>query len=397
MSNSVFDQANSVNLKDTASAVLGISINASGTMPCPIHHESNGKSFAVYDNKRWICFGKCGIHGDNIELVSVVQGINRFEAAKKICDAFSLTYELKNQDGQALPSLDYGFLLGNIYMTKYAYLNLLNNPKVMEYLIKKRGFTAKTIDSYAFGYVDEAAYNYLLGAVNRGEISQINYEKFKRHVGRLIIPLFNSSGNQVLGFVSRALSSTDKVKYINDDDSSETIGYHKRNYTFGMPQSNRGSMVVIVEGYLDAPSLSQLGVNTVAMGDCSLPEPRFNYLVKAYSKLVLGLDNDSTGIFRTLELFKKYNHINFSYVLWPAGTKDANDCLKLGLVPTYGDFYEYIMHIYSHDVGKIKSDYTSKIDFIARLRDCLSVVGYGNSNFFIKLEIDKKIAEMLEY
>lgn len=397
MEDSVFDQANGISLKDTASAVLGININGSGTMPCPIHHETNGKSFAVYENKRWICFGKCGVHGDNIELVRTVLGISRFDAAKKICDTFHLHYELKNPSGKTLPPLDYGFLLGNIYMANYANYCLNANKEVLDYLKNKRVFSTETITSFAFGYVSKEQYDGLAPLVEAGKILKKNYESFGRHVGRLIIPLFNSSGKQILGFVSRSLSVADKVKYINDDDSSEKNGYHKRNYTYGMPQSNRESTVVIVEGYLDAPSLRQLGINSVAMGDCSLPELRFTYLNKAYAKLVLGFDNDTTGVRRTLESFKKYNHINFGYVLWPVGCKDANDCLKKNVLPTYGDFFEYISYIFDQNIGDIKSDYVARMEFITRLRDALSFIEFGNSNYFIRVEIDKKIQAMLDY
>lgn len=391
----VFDAAKTVPLKDTAATVLGFSINASGTMPCPIHNEKHGKAFSVSQNKYWTCFGKCGKHGDNIEMVAFTKGVSRFEAAKEICEAFGLAYDLPKSDGTPKPEIDYSFLKGNELMTKVGMLGVMNTPEVENYLKNVRLFTDETIYNYGFGYVTRDVYDKMIVAVNDGRILKENYDAFARHVGRLVIPLYNSNGKQVLGFVSRALSKADKIKYINDNDSPHKYGYHKRVYTYGLAQSKKRSSVVIVEGYFDGPSMMQMGINTIAMGDCSLPEARFRYLIKMFTQLILGLDNDTTGVYRTMELYKKFGHINFKYVLWPRDVKDANDAIKARAELKYGDYFEYVNNVWNNNINDIQTNYENKMDFIAKLRDSLSYTNAGSENYFVRKEIDLWIEKAL--
>lgn len=391
----VFETAKSLGLRDVAANVCGYDINSHGTMPCPIHKEQNGKSFSVRDDTFWKCFGKCDKHGDVIELVAVAKGLSQLEAAKLICETYGLVYDEPEKKND-LPEIDYSFLLGNKKFADYAHHYLKTNAKVLHYLREVRKFTDETIAKYQWGFLTREQYDMLAPLVSKGEASMENYKAFSRHIGRLIIPLHNASGKQVLGFVSRSLSVNDKIKYINDSDSAEKYGYHKKVYSYGVSNSKKHTPVTIVEGYLDGPSLSQMGYNTIAMGDCSLPEPRFNYLVKMYSKLILALDNDTTGVWRTLELYKKYKHINFGFVLWPKNIKDANDALINSVELKYGDYYEYINSVWENNINEIRDDYSKRIDFVERLRDSLSFTTYGSENYFVRVEIDKFIESILD-
>jgi len=389
----VFDTALTIPLKDIAYSLLGFSINASGTMPCPIHNEKNGKAFSVSQNKYWTCFGKCGTHGDGIELVAFTKGISRFEAAKKICEAFGLTYDMPKSEN-TYPPKDYSFLLGNSLLADVGLYGVMNSNSISNYLKKVRLFSDETIKNYSFGYIDKTTYTKMKSAVPE-KISQENYDSFSRHVGRLLIPLHNSSGKEVLGFVSRSLSRSDKIKYINDSDSKYRDGYHKRIYSYGLSQSKKKEPVVIVEGYFDCPSLMQLGINAIAMGDCSMPEARFRYLIKVYTQLILGLDNDVTGVYRTLELYKKFGHINFKFVLWPRDIKDGNDAVKHNAELKYGDYFEYVKNVWDNNIDDIQVDYDKRMAFINKLRDSLSNTGFGNENYFVRKEIDKWIEKAL--
>jgi len=41
---------------------------------CPLHGERNGESFKIWvDEQRWKCFGRCGLHGDVIDLIRALK------------------------------------------------------------------------------------------------------------------------------------------------------------------------------------------------------------------------------------------------------------------------------------------------------------------------------------
>lgn len=65
----------------------GLDVNRGGFACCPFHNEQN-PSFKVYED-HYHCFG-CGEHGDHVDFVQKIYGINNIEAAKKISHDFGL-------------------------------------------------------------------------------------------------------------------------------------------------------------------------------------------------------------------------------------------------------------------------------------------------------------------
>jgi hypothetical protein len=45
-----------------------------GTVPCPLHGERTGRAFSFdIDRQRWRCWGKCGTHGDVVDLIRIAK------------------------------------------------------------------------------------------------------------------------------------------------------------------------------------------------------------------------------------------------------------------------------------------------------------------------------------
>jgi len=45
-----------------------------GTVPCPLHGERSGRAFSFdIDRQRWRCWGKCGTHGDVVDLIRIAR------------------------------------------------------------------------------------------------------------------------------------------------------------------------------------------------------------------------------------------------------------------------------------------------------------------------------------
>ena len=82
-----------------ACRAYGIRINAAGFAECPFHHEKTA-SMKVYPGDRgWNCFG-CGRHGDVIDLVRGLYGLNFMEAISKLNDDFNVGLPLDRKIGR---------------------------------------------------------------------------------------------------------------------------------------------------------------------------------------------------------------------------------------------------------------------------------------------------------
>jgi len=166
---------------------------------------------------------------------------------------------------------------------------------------------------------------------NNNNNSNINTRDFSnlmdRFRGRLIVPIFDATGTQVLGFGGRILQTSGKIssdykvaKYLN---SPESLVFRKKELLFGrhmvkfvakrktigkdsldgaktVKATTRRSLIV-VEGYMDAIAMWQAGIEeTVASMGTALSQEQ---LLAAASiardiggRVVLCLDNDVAGI-----------------------------------------------------------------------------------------------------
>jgi DNA primase len=136
-----------------------------------------------------------------------------------------------------------------------------------------------------------------------------------RFRGRLVVPIFDESGLQVLGFGGRILESPSndaspgnytQPKYLN---SPETPVFQKKNILFGQHMARKAlrfwdkeegipRAVVIVEGYMDAIALWQAGVReaVASMGTALTTEQISSAAILAGSK-----NGKSCGIYWILE------------------------------------------------------------------------------------------------
>lgn len=78
----------------------GIKINRSHMCVCPFHPDKN-PSMKV-NEKRYYCFG-CQAKGDAVDFVSKYYGLSLYDAAKKICEDFNLTYDINYNDSNGPP------------------------------------------------------------------------------------------------------------------------------------------------------------------------------------------------------------------------------------------------------------------------------------------------------
>ena len=267
---------------------------------CPFHKEKS-PSFSVSPDKQiFHCFG-CGVGGNVIHFVSKIENMNFIETLQMLAERSNIT--LPNLDGN-LEDTKALELKSKIYKineltAQFYHQNLYNsNSKPAQEYVKKRKLDNKTLKKFLIGYSmqHDELYKYLLSqGFTEDEILKSNLvyknpngqiiDRFRR---RLMFPIFDIK-NRVIAFGGRVLDDS-KPKYIN---SSEGIVYSKgRNlYGLNLAKNSGKKEIIIVEGYMDAVSLHQRGIdNVVASLGTALTEAQGRLLTRYSEKVIIGYD-----------------------------------------------------------------------------------------------------------
>jgi DNA primase len=211
--------------------------------------------------------------------------------------------------------------------------------------LTRRGITAATQTEFRFGYApaERFALKEHLGSQGvsvpdmieaglliAGQDIPLPYDRFR---DRVIIPIQDQRG-RVVGFGGRTLSEEIQPKYLN---SPETPIFHKGAILFNFhrarqPAHDDGS-VVVVEGYMDAISIYQAGLESVvaSMGT-ALTEEQVRQLWRLSSEPVVCFDADRAGIAaahrsidRVLPLLQTGQNLRFALL---RGEKDPDSLIQ---------------------------------------------------------------------
>ncbi|MCE3255389.1 MAG: primase [Rickettsiaceae bacterium] len=312
---------------------------------CPFHNEKT-PSFTVNDQKGFYhCFG-CAAHGDIVSFTMQIERLGFKEAVIKLANDYGITIPVvidQNQDHQHQEKIERDYLLlENI--CKFFEANLFSSAGVgaLEYL-RKRGLNNSQIKKFRLGFALDS-YESLLrhlksqgfsdaellacGVIAKNDKGQL-YDKFR---GRIIFPIKNRQG-KIIAFGGRILGDG-QPKYLN---SSETELFKKGQNLYNFSDAKKAiyeqKFVVVVEGYMDAISLSVNGIeNVVAPLGTALTADQLKILFKTTSDVVVCLDGDKAGISamrRTIDLaLPIINHQNLvRFALLPGGF-DPDDFVK---------------------------------------------------------------------
>jgi DNA primase len=276
---------------------------------CPFHNEKS-PSFTVNDQKNFYhCFG-CGAHGDIIGFTMQIEGLGFKDAVIKLANDYSIKIpivvnEEKNQEQQTKIEKEY-LLLEDICQFFENNLFTNNGTQALRYL-NKRGLNNSHIKKFRLGFSSdsyESLLNYLKskgfsdeqllksGVIAKNQNGKL-YDKFRN---RIIFPITNNKG-KVIAFGGRIMGDG-QPKYLN---SSETELFKKGNNLYNFFNAKKAiydqKFVTIVEGYMDAISLSINGIeNVVAPLGTAITNNQLEILFKTTSDIVVCLDGDLAGI-----------------------------------------------------------------------------------------------------
>ena len=271
---------------------------------CPFHTEKT-PSFSVNRNKQFFhCFG-CGVSGNAISFLMMLNNLDFVEAVEDLAAFAGVEVPREANSQQAIEKKDD---LNNLYllMDQAAdfYVQQLRSSdegkKAVEYL-KARGINGDCANEFLLGYApnewkalaNSFDHNALIKAgllVNKDD-GQV-YDRFRN---RIIFPIRDKRG-RIIGFGGRVLDDS-LPKYLN---SPETPLFHKGNEVYGLyellKKNSKPAQILIVEGYMDVISLSQFGINyAVAALGTATSLAHLNLLFRFSTEIVLCFDGDKAG------------------------------------------------------------------------------------------------------
>ncbi|QAV34221.1 DNA primase [Fervidobacterium changbaicum] len=287
---------------------------------CPFHLETTPSFYVSPQKGIYHCFG-CGASGDVIKFVQEIENISYVEAVRKLGERVGIAVSYTQEDE-----------IRNKYYTFYKELHQLYKSKLnqstvaFEYL-KKRGFDAREISLYEFGFSpsdsklpQQVAQKLRL---SKDEIEKFGFSNTDPFAGRLIIPITDDFG-RVIAFGGRLIGEG-VPKYLNSQD---TLLFKKSStfymLSFAKEHIKEVDYVIICEGYFDALAFHRAGIkNAVATLGTALTKLHIYKLKKLTTNIVLAYDSDSAGIKAALRSLEMLIPEGFNVVI--ASFEEAKD------------------------------------------------------------------------
>lgn len=278
---------------------------------CPFHNEKTPSFFVSPDRGSYYCFG-CGAKGDIFTFTEEFEGLDFRGALKVLAEKSGV--ELVPENHKTRDEREKLFEVMEEASIFFEH-NLSRHSESSDYL-KKRGLTDKTIKEWRIGYAPLFWNNLenhlkLKGFSSNemekaGLVKRDNGKSYDRFRGRIIFPIFDSSG-RVIAFSGRILTDDGKsAKYLN---SPETELFSKSKTLYGLDKAKLAikkiDYSVLVEGQMDLIMCHQEGyLNTVASSGTSLTENHLEILRRLSNRIIMAFDADNAGFNASMKAWK---------------------------------------------------------------------------------------------
>lgn len=286
--------SNYVNLKKKGHNLVGL---------CPFHSEKT-PSFNIYqDSESFYCFG-CGVGGDVITFIRMIENLDYIESIKFLAD----------RSGMELPEItgndNVTYIKNRIYeINREAarYFNKMlysqDGKEALMYL-KGRGLKNSTITHFGLGFSPKSKYSLVNHLASKGfknsEMVQANLAYSNksgnvsdRFFNRIMFPIIDLRGN-VIAFGGRVMGDS-KPKYLN---TSDTLVFKKNQNLFSMnfAKKSKENKLILAEGYMDVISLNQAGFDyAVATLGTSLTKEQVRLISRYTDEVIIAYDSDEAG------------------------------------------------------------------------------------------------------
>lgn len=302
---------------------------------CPFHHEKS-PSFCVSPDKQiFHCFG-CGVGGNSIHFTMKMENLDFKDALEVLANraGIELPKNGSEYDDKKARLRARVFEINEMAANFYHENLYLPTSKTAQEYIKKRRMDNKTLKKFMIGY--SGNFNELYQTLNKAGfteeeilasslVNKTDDGKFiDRFRKRLMFPIQDIRG-KVIAFGGRVLDDS-KPKYVN---SPENIVYSKGRNLFALNVAKRttSKKLLIVEGYMDAISLHQRGIDyAVASLGTALTEAQGRLLRRTSEKVIIGYDADGAGQAATLRGLEILQNLGCDIrILQISGAKDPDE------------------------------------------------------------------------
>ncbi len=284
-----------------------VSVKRGGRNPkglCPFHNEKT-PSFTLYpENGSFYCFG-CGVGGDVIRFIRLVENLDYIDAVKFLADRCGMQMPQEGYDDSAA-QLKRTIYAINRESARYFHQCLKSSQGAQAYqYLKSRGLTDNTIVHFGLGYAPDSWSNLCDHLRKKGYTDQQlvvagvafqsrNGKILDRFRHRTMFPILDVRGN-VIAFGGRRMKEEDSSKYINTSDTPVFKKSHNV-YALNFAKGQASDRLILCEGYMDVIALHQAGFqNAVAPLGTAFTEEQALLLSRYTGEVVLTLDADAAG------------------------------------------------------------------------------------------------------
>lgn len=362
---------------------------------CPFHNEKT-PSFVVSETKQiFTCFG-CGATGDVIAFIKRYYNLDFKGAAEMLAKEYGISLEgafRSSKDKEELYEI-------NRQAARYFYKAMRTGVNPAYQYMKNRGISEDILNKFGIGYADESwdsLYKHLASMgfskeklMGLGLISRSKDKYFDKFRGRVIFPIWNTSG-KVIGFGGRILGDGEP-KYLNSQESNV---FQKKNNLYGLNLTGKDirneDCIVLVEGYMDVISLYQHGIRNVSASLGTALTENQARLIKRYTKnVILSYDADQAGqnaALRGLDIL--YGENCRAKVLKVTDGKDPDEFIKKQGKSEFKKLMEKAVPYGDFKLGMAKAKYNLKdeqqrIDFIQDAVAILNKMKPVEADIYIK-------------
>ncbi|MCY4521655.1 MAG: DNA primase [Caldilineaceae bacterium] len=284
---------------------------------CPFHQEKTPSFVVSPERGTWHCFGACGEGGDLFKFLMKIEGLEFFDALKKLAAEAGVELARKRQAPDPLDPVRE--IMGRVAAFYATALYESAEGQVARDYLRQRGVAPEMVDAFQLGYSDRSWDSLVSFLQSQGfseshvlqtgllyhDERQGSYRD--RYRGRLMFPIRDARG-RVVGFGARELGSESRgAKYIN---SPTTPLFNKSQVLYGIEHAagpiRKLGEAVLVEGYLDVVTAHQFGfANTIACLGTAVTPGQLGLLRRFTSQVVFALDADAAGQQATLRGLEK--------------------------------------------------------------------------------------------
>ena len=333
---------------------------------CPFHEERTPSFKVNPQDKLYYCFG-CEAGGDVLRFVQDKEGLSFPDAVESLAERYGVELEREREDPRAEAARRRRERLSEVLArTAEFYVTYFwDSPKAAkarEYLAGRK-LGEEALRSFGVGFAPSAWDQVLTrgqragftpdelraaGLIQRGRQGG-DYDRFR---ARITFPIRDQRG-RVLGFGARAMSQSDRPKYLNSPDGEL---YKKGSTLFGIDVARaaiaRARRAIVVEGYTDAIALHQAGIEeAVAVCGTAITPDQLAMLAGLTDLVVLALDADAAGQDAMVRAQRVAGdkQLELSIVEMPEG-RDPADMLADGAADEFRKLIESAVDLPTHQV-----------------------------------------------